>query len=171
MLAGAVAQDFLVLLHFAYPILLVAVFLAAFTVHSIATASEDATSVPTQLTGPGGKPLPRTRNQKAKEKAQQEQRDYDFSPARKLFFHLGSAGVVLTFALNAAIVILHAVWDRTETWWCGQHVVVSSPWLGSLWSRRLTLWARSTSWRPSSSIRSSSFPLSIRGPPPPWRIA
>ena len=110
--------------HFASPIFLLAFFLIAFTAHSIATASStDATVTPSLQTGPGGKPLPENKTLRAK--AQQKKRQYDFSPARKQLFNWLSVGTILTFLANAAIVISHALLDRKENWWCGQHVAVS----------------------------------------------
>lgn len=109
--------------HYASPIILLIFFLVAFTTHSILTASEEDLihAVPGQ-TGPGGKPLPRTSSPAAK--AAREKKALDFSPSRKLIFIWLSAGVVLTFLGNAGTVIVHALLDRRDSWWCGQAVVV-----------------------------------------------
>ena len=117
------AQDIMVYTHYASPIILLVFFLVAFTAHSILTApKEDVVQAESSQTGPGGKPLPRTSSPTAK--AAREKKALDFSPSRKLLFTWLSVGVVLTFLGNAATVIVHAVLDRKDNWWCGQAVVV-----------------------------------------------
>lgn len=119
------AEDILLYIHYASPVLLLAFFLIAFTAHSIATASKDSTiAVSPDQTGPGGKPLPKGKGPGAQ--AQQRKQILDFSPARKLLFVWISAGAILTFVANAAVVISHALVDRKDSWWCGQHVAVRS---------------------------------------------
>ncbi len=119
------AQEVLLYTHFSYPIILLAVFLIAFTAHSVLTASKDATvaACPDQ-TGPGGKPLPRNTAPSAKEQLQKQA--LDFSPRRKLVFHWLSLGIVVTFVGNAANVIFHALYKREDNWWCGESVAVSN---------------------------------------------
>lgn len=117
------AQSILVYIHFASPIVLLVVFLVAFTAHSIATASKDAVvPAPPDQTGPGGKPLPQKSSASAK--ARREEQTLDFSPARKLLFTWLSVGTILTFVGNSIVVILHAVLDRVDHWWCGESVAV-----------------------------------------------
>lgn len=117
------AQEVMVYTHYASPIILLVFFLLAFTAHSILTASkEDVVQAETGQTGPGGKPLPRNSSPIAK--AAREKAALDFSPSRKLIFTWLSAGVVLTFLGNAVTVIVHALLDRKDNWWCGQAVVV-----------------------------------------------
>lgn len=117
------AHSIMVYTHYASPIILLFFFLVAFTAHSILTASkEDIIRPQTGQTGPGGKPLPRTSSPIAK--AAREKEALDFSPSRKLLFTWLSAGVVLTFIGNAGTVIVHALLDRKDNWWCGQAVVI-----------------------------------------------
>ena len=117
------AQEIMVYTHYASPIILLIFFLVAFTAHSILTASnEDVVPAKPGQTGPGGKPLPRTSSPTAK--AAREKKALDFSPSRKLLFSWLSAGVVLTFLGSAGTVIVHALLDRKDNWWCGQAVVV-----------------------------------------------
>lgn len=117
------AEDILLYIHYASPVLLLAFFLVAFTAQSIATASKDSTvAVSPDQTGPGGKPLPKGKGPGAR--AQEGQQFLDFSPARKLLFDWISAGAILTFVANAAAVIAHVLVDRKDNWWCGQHVAV-----------------------------------------------
>ena len=110
-------------LHYAYPVILLVFFLAAFMAYSIATAPEESTSGESIQTGPGGKPLPRNR----RAKAQQASRTSDFSPARKLLFKWLSVAVLLTFVTNAALICIRALVERESGWWCGQDAVVSLP--------------------------------------------
>ena len=113
------AQDILVYTHFSSPIILLALFLITFTAHSIITSSDDAVPEPsTSRTGPGGKPLP------PDTKGKRRRNVLDFSHARKLLFIWLSFGVSVTFVANAGVVILHAVLDRAENWWCGESVAV-----------------------------------------------
>lgn len=116
-------QGIMVYTHYASPIILLVFFLVAFTAHSILTASkEDVVQAQTGQTGPGGKPLPRNSSPMAK--AARESKALDFSPSRKLLFIWLSAGGVLTFLGNVVTVIVHALLDRKDHWWCGQAVVV-----------------------------------------------
>lgn len=111
------AKDGLQILQFAYPIVLLVFFLLAFGVRTIVTADpSDPNEAPTPKVqyGPGGKPLP-VRSHSFKKVVQ-----HDFSRSRKLVFEWLSVGVCLTLAANAAIVIVHALFDREEQWWCGQ---------------------------------------------------
>ena len=121
---ASMAQQVMIYIHYASPIILLVFFLVAFTAHSILTASkEDVIQVETAQTGPGGKPLPRTSSPIARAAAR-EKKALDFSPSRKLLFTWLSVGVVLTFLGNAGTVIVHALLDRKDSWWCGQAVVV-----------------------------------------------
>ena len=113
------ADDILRDVHYASPFTLLSFFLIAFTVHSIATASDDTDVAPSQdQTGPGGKPLPK--------KIKPKEDVLDFSPARKLLFNWTQVGVILTLVANAVVVIVRALVDREDNWWCGQAVAVSS---------------------------------------------
>ena len=116
------AQDVLVYVHYAYPIILLFFFVVATTAHAVLTASKDEIiqAVPDQ-TGPGGKPLPRNTSPGGERKTQQT---LDFSPARKLFFSWISVAAVLTFFGDGVIIIAHALADKEDNWWCGESVVV-----------------------------------------------
>ncbi len=117
------AQNILVYTHYSSPIILLALFLFAITAYSIATASSEAVIHPsTEQTGPGGKPLPQKIRPSAKEK--QEKNALCFSRGRKLLFEWLSVGTILTFVGNAVVVILHAIFDRKDNWWCGESVAV-----------------------------------------------
>ncbi|KAL8686944.1 MAG: hypothetical protein Q9218_006748 [Villophora microphyllina] len=106
--------------HFSSPIILIVFFLAAFTAHSIATASIDPGAKNSKdQTGPGGKLLPPSSPRRSK-----EQVTLDFSHARKLLFNWLSVGTIATFVANAVAVILHALVDRKNNWWCGESVAI-----------------------------------------------
>ena len=123
--SNSATREVLVYSHFSYPIILLAVFLVAFTAHSVLTASkEDTVSASPDQTGPGGKPLPRNTAPSAKKKLQRQA--LDTSPRRKLLFHWLSLGVVVTFVCNAVNVVFHALYKRKDNWWCGESVAVSS---------------------------------------------
>ncbi|KAK0251901.1 ATP-binding cassette-type vacuolar membrane transporter Hmt1 [Friedmanniomyces endolithicus] len=111
----------LLILHYLQvisPILLLALYVITFTVHSIVTArdDDDPTTAPEQL-GPGGKPLPKKNIDK---KGPRLAEAYDFSKPRKLLFEWVSLGVLATLAGNITVVIVHALVERGERWWCGQ---------------------------------------------------
>ena len=128
------AQNILVYTHFSSPIILLAFFLIAFTAQSIYTSSDDAIVKPSsQQTGPGGKPLP------TKTKGKRRRNTLDFSHARKLLFIWLSVGVIATFMASAGVVILHAVLDREDNWWCGESVAVRGIFTGVGVSSRFTL--------------------------------
>ena len=123
--SNSAARQVLLYTHFSYPIILLAVFLIAFTAHSVLTASkEDTVSASPSQTGPGGKPLPTNTAPSAKEKLQRQA--LDTSPRRKLLFHWLSLGVVVTFVANAVNVVFHALYKRKDNWWCGESVAVSN---------------------------------------------
>lgn len=106
-------------LQVAYPLVVLFVYLVAFTIRSIATSSNDnndASSDTTQL-GPGGKPLPKhTKTIKDPEDGQLK----DFTRPQKLLFQWLTVGVTCSFIGNIFVVLAHALVDRKEGWWCGQ---------------------------------------------------
>jgi len=111
--------------HFNFPWLLVAVYLAAFIIHSIVTAEPSTESAEPQLTGPGGKPLPRSMR-KIRAEWERRKRLQDFSPNRKLVFLWLSAGILATFLGNAINIVVHALTERDSSWWCGEATAVSN---------------------------------------------
>lgn len=117
------AQDVLAYTHYSSPIILLAFFLVAFTAHSIVNASSDGVIYPsTDQAGPGGKPLPQKVAQSAKEK--QEKHTLDVTRGQKLLFEWLLVSTILTFLGNAVVVILHALFNRKDNWWCGEAVAV-----------------------------------------------
>ncbi|KAK3726141.1 ATP-binding cassette-type vacuolar membrane transporter Hmt1 [Vermiconidia calcicola] len=120
--AASGLQTYLQVLRIAYPLILLFVYLIAFTVRSIATARTDNDAEQqTQQLGPGGKPLPR-HNHYIKEPPTP---DYlDFSRPRKLLFEWLTVGVLFSLAANIVVVIVHALYARKEGWWCGQAMTI-----------------------------------------------
>ncbi|KAI4251529.1 MAG: hypothetical protein LQ352_004799 [Teloschistes flavicans] len=118
--SNSTAHAILLYIHSSSPIILVVFFLAAFTAHSIATASVDprARDSKDQI-GPGGKLL-----SPASPKRSSQKPTLDFSPARKLLFAWLSVGAIATFVANTVVVILHALIKRKDNWWCGQSVAI-----------------------------------------------
>jgi hypothetical protein len=116
------AQKALRILQFAYPIVLLFFFIFAFTARSVWAATSDNANdeqPPMIQYGPGGKPLPIRANSYRRVVPR------DFSRSRKLVFEWLSAGMCLTWMGNAAVVIVHSLYNRKEQWWCGQAPTVS----------------------------------------------
>ena len=106
------------------PAVVLVVFLVAFITHGILTAPpSDDVEVHAKL-GPGGRPLPKRRqsSQQVKEAA----KVCDFSPNVKLLFNWLGLFALMTFAVNALIIILQSVINFREKWWPGQAAVVSA---------------------------------------------
>lgn len=109
--------------HFNYPWVLLLVFLASFVTNTIVTAQPSSTSVEPTVTGPGGKPLPRSAKKAKEEREKLKLQDFDHS-RKRIFLYL-SAGLILTFFASAANIILHAL-EPGSGWWCGEATIVSS---------------------------------------------
>lgn len=144
--------------HYAYPIILLAFFLAAFTIRSILVARKKTIASPEQpsdQTGPGGKPLPKkVRRNEDKSLAVA----LDFSKSRKMLFIWLSVATAATFIAQAANVIVHALVDREEGWWCGKATVVRLPPLALLKEHIANREYSASSSAHSSSIPSYSYP-------------
>jgi hypothetical protein len=111
--------------------LLLLLFVVAFVTNGVLTAEPSADSKEPLLTGPGGKPLPRSAKKKKAEEELIKRQLQDFSYARKLVFYYLSAGVIGTFIASGTNVIIHALTEREKGWWCGENAVVS----GNLYSK------------------------------------
>jgi hypothetical protein len=116
-------RDALAFLQYAYPIVMLIVFLVAITVRSIWHSNANPNVAKPVTTGPGGKPLPATDPTRnfIKRKASD-----DVTPSQKRVFEWLSLAAALTFVGNSVNVIVHALCNRNEHWWCGQPQVVSS---------------------------------------------
>lgn len=168
------AQAVLKYLHFAYPLILLVFFITTFTIHSIIASNRqsahDRAEASEEQTGPGGKPLPKKKAVNGGGNAEV----LDFSRPRKLLFEWLSLAAALTFVGNAVTVVAHALYSRSEQWWCGQATVVSTlpthpsippctsspPYLAKAKSLSFFFRSRYTLWALSWSTLSSSFPSS-----------
>ena len=115
--------------HFHFPWVLLLIFLIAFVANGVASAESSAETVGPVVTGPGGKPLPRSTKKREEEQERLRRKRLDFSPLRKLLFYYLSAGVIVTFVANAANIVIHALTKREEGWWCGEPTAVSGSWI------------------------------------------
>jgi len=117
--------DLLDVIQFNYAWVLFVVFLVAFVVNSILSAEPSSESKEPVLLGPGGKPLPRSAARKSKEERDKRKKLKDFSPARKQLFLYLSAGLLATFVANGVNIIVHALTESENGWWCGKATAVS----------------------------------------------
>ncbi|KAK5107300.1 hypothetical protein LTR62_001393 [Meristemomyces frigidus] len=115
--SNPIAQQILTYLQIAYPIIVLFLYITTFTIWSIVTASNDNAEVKqgAEQLGPGGKPLPKKNKPEVKGPTA-----LDFSRPTKLLFEWLSVGLLATIAGNIAVVIVHALVEREESWWCGQ---------------------------------------------------
>lgn len=116
------------IVHFHSSWVLFIIFLTAFIANSILTAKPPSESQEPLLTGPGGKPLPRSAR-KYKEELQRRKKLKDFSPGRKSLFLYLSAGLLSTFVASGTNVVVHALYEHAvygdNSWWCGEATAVS----------------------------------------------
>ncbi|KAL3423319.1 heavy metal tolerance protein precursor [Phlyctema vagabunda] len=106
--------------HFAWVLLLI--FLVAFTTNSILSVESASTSAAPTITGPGGKPLPQGALKSKQEK--EKRRLQDFSPIRKLAFIWLSVLLLATLIGNGINIVIHALAEREQGWWCGKAAVI-----------------------------------------------
>ncbi|CAG8973932.1 hypothetical protein HYALB_00003710 [Hymenoscyphus albidus] len=116
------------IIHFHYSWVLFVIFLVAFIANSILTAEPPGESKEPVLTGPGGKPLPRSAR-KYKEELQKRKKLQDFSPGRKSLFLYLSAGLLATFVANGTNIVVHALYEHAaygadDSWWCGEATAI-----------------------------------------------
>ncbi|KAJ4363997.1 ATP-binding cassette-type vacuolar membrane transporter Hmt1 [Neocucurbitaria cava] len=120
--AHAVALRRLVtVLQYAYPIVMLCFFLAAFTLRSIAASNSNSNvSKPTTL-GPGGKPLPAT--DPTRNFIKKTVHD-DVTHTQKRVFEWLSLAAALTFVGNSVVIIAHALVEEKEHYWAGKAAVI-----------------------------------------------
>jgi len=140
--------------HFHYAWVLFVVFLAAFIANSILSAEPSSESKEPVLTGPGGKPLPRSTRKTKEEREKKKLKD--FSPGRKLLFFYLSAGLLATFVANAANIVIHALTESENGWWCREATAVSGHSPKTLSESTLT----SINYRYTFAVRPSSIAYS-----------
>jgi hypothetical protein len=120
--ASSMVHKLLEYVHVAYPIVLLVFYLVVATAYSILhSKSEDNAEGEIKTAGPGGKPLPKKSPTRRMTDSSQQN---GFSHSRKLFFQWTSIGIVFSFIGNIVIVILHALVEQEERYWCGQAMTV-----------------------------------------------
>jgi hypothetical protein len=108
----------------AYPAILVVLFIVAFLAHSVKNAPDDGGKVQIHaMKGPGGRPLPTRRKSANQVKAAAQVKDFPYG--MKMVIRFLQAGIILTFLVNAAVIIFETLLNRKEQWWSGQSTVVS----------------------------------------------
>jgi hypothetical protein len=106
------------------PAIVLCVFLLAFIIYGVVNAPSDDAKVEVHTKrGPGGRPLPLRR--KSASQVKEAIKVTDFSPNAKLIFRAISAGVLVSFVVNGAAIILQVLIYRDDRWWPGQSAVVS----------------------------------------------
>jgi hypothetical protein len=105
-----------------YPLTLLFLFLICFAAHGIVTANaESGPAKSPNAMGPGGKPLPNTPPPRSKRPQKTA-----FNHTKRLVFAWLTTAQILTFLGNATNIIVHALSDRENGWWCGEATVVCS---------------------------------------------
>ena len=108
----------------AYPAVVLCLFLLAFIIYGVVNAPSDDGPVEVHAKrGPGGRPLPLRR--KSANQVKEAIKVTDFSPNAKLVFKALSAGLLLSFVVNGAAIVLQVLIYRDDHWWPGQSAVVS----------------------------------------------
>lgn len=110
--------------HFNSSWILAVLFLIFFVGNSILTADPTSETPPPTITGPGGKPLPRSAA-KYKEELQKWRKMKDFNQGRKTLFLYLHAGLLSTFLASGVNIVIHALVENDEGWWCGEATAVS----------------------------------------------
>jgi hypothetical protein len=116
-------RDAVTVIQYAYPIVMLVFFLAAFTLRSIAASNSNTNVAKPTTTGPGGKPLPAT--DPTRNFVKKTVHD-DVTQTQKLVFEWVSLATACTFIANSVVVILHALTQEEDRWWAGKAVVVSA---------------------------------------------
>ena len=145
------AREFLAFLRTSYPIFLFTVFVVAFFVNSILAASRvRGNNHNAVCTGPGGRPLPKRSRSLGTMLALPQ----PFSERTVLLFRWLSVGLLLTFAVDAVVNIIHVIVRRSQHWWPGQAFVVSEGEKKKVHQANGLFSSRSMSLAHSSSMRS-----------------
>ena len=124
--ASEEAKDVLNYVELIAPIFLFFFFVVVFLTNNIVearkaqkAAGDDSPSV----LGPGGRPLPR--RMKSVLKVETCEPPPGFSEATRLFFLLLTVCMMITYLVNAVVIIAQTIVYREDHWWCGQPPVVS----------------------------------------------
>lgn len=118
-------EDTIRVIHNAYPVVLLLMFMVSLVVHGIrnAESAEPTANAYTKpkATGPGGKPLPTTIVSTKAKKPEATR----LTLVRRFLFAWLSVGLIATFLGNAANILVHALSARKDGYWCGSSGVVS----------------------------------------------
>ncbi|KAK5449354.1 ATP-binding cassette-type vacuolar membrane transporter Hmt1 [Exophiala xenobiotica] len=107
----------------AYPAIGAIVFFFAFIFHGIKTAPDGRDKVKIHpMRGPGGRPLPIRR--KSANQVKEAAAVKDLPPASKTFFKIVQVGVILTFLVNAGVLLFETLLNRADEWWPGKNAVI-----------------------------------------------
>jgi ATP-binding cassette, subfamily B, vacuolar membrane transporter HMT1/ACLQ len=107
----------------ASPVITFLVFLISFIIYGIVNAPDDSDKIKVHPTlGPGGRPLPQRR--KSANQVKEAVKVKDLSKSAKLVFRAITSGLLLTWAINSAQLILQVIIYRDDHWWPGQAAVV-----------------------------------------------
>ncbi|USP76339.1 ABC transporter aclQ [Curvularia clavata] len=109
------------ILQYAYPIVMLVFFLAAFTYRSIAVSKSNSNIAKPTTTGPGGKPLPAT--DPTRNFVKKTLHD-DVTHTQKRLFEWVSLATAFTFVGNSVLVVAHALVEKQQHWWAGKAVVI-----------------------------------------------
>ncbi|EUC28156.1 hypothetical protein COCCADRAFT_109905 [Bipolaris zeicola 26-R-13] len=109
------------ILQYAYPIVMLVFFLAAFTTRSIAASKSNTNIAKPTTTGPGGKPLPAT--DPTRNFVKRTAHDH-VTHAQKRVFEWVSLATAFTFVGNSVLVVAHALVEKQQHWWAGKAVVI-----------------------------------------------
>lgn len=121
--ASAKMREILGTTKSASPVIIFLVFLTSFIIYGVAHAPDDSDKVKIHPTlGPGGRPLPQRR--KSANQVKEAVKVKDLSKNAKLVFRATSSGLLITWAINSAQLILQVVIYRDDHWWPGQAAVV-----------------------------------------------
>ncbi|KAI9882459.1 MAG: SEA (Seh1-associated) complex subunit [Watsoniomyces obsoletus] len=175
------SSQLLEITHFAYPAILLVVFLAAVVGHSILTASQHPTLTTSKtLRGPDGKPLPAHAEPSPAGPVTVRP---DFTPLQRALVNALLLTIIATFLADAVNIIVHALSERP--WWCGQAsavYVISSVFVYALLlisildTRPSPTIVHLVTWLTGLSLETILFALSVvpfRGPnhaPDGWQI-
>lgn len=108
----------------AAPAIILVVFLVAFVTHGILNAPPSDDVEVLAKSGPGGRPLPKRRQ--STQQVKEAVKTRDFSPNVKLLFNWLGLFALMTFAVDALLIVLQTIIHFREKWWPGQAAVVSS---------------------------------------------
>jgi hypothetical protein len=105
--------------HYTYPLVLLIVFLSTFVTHSIISSpTHQSVSSRSNLRGPGGKPLPPT--SRPPSNSPPKPTNEGFGKIRSLLFCWLSVGLIITYVGNIINIVVHAIVERKDGWWCGE---------------------------------------------------